>query len=135
MPSYVRRTGAHLYGVVEMSAKLKKFAKEYPKIVGQALKAELAIEMKESMRRTPVKTGALRDSHVLLGPFYDGNRVNAMISAGGELPYAVRVHENLEAYHPHGQAKFLESTLMESARFMSRRIAARIQFKTGMLVG
>lgn len=135
MPSYVRKSGATLRGWTEMSQKLKNFAKKYPKVVGRALRDELKIEMKESMRRTPVATGALRDSHELLGPEYGpGTRIAASISVGANLEYAVRVHEMVELHHRVGQAKFLESTLMESARFMNRRIAERIRFKTDMIV-
>lgn len=32
----------------------------------------------------------------------------AKVVVGYSAPYAAAVHENLAAYHPHGQAKFLE---------------------------
>jgi hypothetical protein len=53
--------------------------------------------------------------------------IYALIVAGGPAaPYAIYVHEDLEAIHPVGQAKFIESVLLESRPFMAARIAKRI---------
>ena len=50
------------------------------------------------------------------------------IEVGGPAaPYAVVVHEDLEAFHPTGQAKYLESTIMQSAPFMLDRISKRLK--------
>jgi hypothetical protein len=109
--------------------KLKRRLDRRPKLatqVGKALYAEYAIEMKESMRRTPVEYGTLRASHEELGPNYDDG-ISVSIHVGGPAaPYAVYVHENLEAYHKVGQAKFLESTILESRPYMAARVAKRL---------
>jgi hypothetical protein len=97
--------------------------------VAQALQAEAEIEKTESMRRTPVDTGNLRATHIVTKPEIHGDRVTVRIAVGGpSAPYALRVHEDLQAFHRVGQAKFLESTLKESAPFMATRIARRLQF-------
>jgi hypothetical protein len=114
-------------GADDLKATLRRLMAEAPKEVGRALYQEAKIEAKESMRRTPVDTGALKGSHETLPPEYDGPEVSVKIVVGGPAaPYAVVVHENLEAHHPNGQAKFLESTINESRPFMADRLAKRI---------
>jgi hypothetical protein len=127
MPSSISTSGARVRGLVEMSRKIQELKERFPKEVGQAIQEELAIEMAESKKRTPVKTGKLRDSHRVMATDYRGNKIIGKIVVGEGLDYGVRVHEDLHAFHPHGQAKFLESTILESARHMSARIARRIR--------
>jgi hypothetical protein len=105
-------------------------AREIPKEVGAALQEEMRIEMREAQRRTPVLTGALRDSFKLSGPKIDsrGNASVEITCGGRSAPYAGYVHENLEAHHRVGQAKFLESTLRESSPHMALRVSRRIAF-------
>ena len=121
---------------------------------------EALIEQKESMRRTPVLTGALRASHetekpVMVNPkeavirilvggpagagfarfaksrLAKGKRVSlqgtsAIAQVVDPSGYALYVHENLDADHHVGQAKFLESTINESRPYMPGRVAKRI---------
>lgn len=54
----------------------------------------------------PIETGFLRSS----GTLYEYNNYIRIIY---ECPYAIYVHENLEAVHPFGQAKFLETAAQE----------------------
>lgn len=117
-----------LNGLDALVAKLRTMAQDTPKRVGSALYAEAGIEMTEAKRRTPVETGALRSTGVVAEPELSGNRVTVAMGFGGPaVDYAVPVHENLEAHHPRGQAKFLESVLNEAAPFLGQRIAARLQ--------
>jgi hypothetical protein len=98
--------------------------------IEDAVKAEMRIELAEVKRRTPLDTGALRASEYVDGPFVERGRIYASIVAGGPTaPYAMIVHENLEAFHRIGQAKYLESVLRESAQFMAARIARRLSVK------
>jgi hypothetical protein len=112
---------------------LERAARGIENEFARALYEEAVIEMTESIQRTPVKTGALRGSHTLDGPHrgfgvFGGNDIEVVIRVGGvAAPYAVIVHEDLEAFHKVGQAKFLESTIHESARFFAARIAKRVQ--------
>lgn len=111
-----------------MKARLRKFAQDFPKKVGAALYIETQIETKEAKRRTPVKHGALRGTVHTEGPVFEGKSIYCMIVAGGPAaPYAVYVHENLDAFHSVGQAKFIESVVLESRPFMAQRVARRLR--------
>lgn len=113
-------------GGAELMATLAALADNFPDEMAAAVRAELEIESTESQRRTPVDTGALRSSHRVTVEG-EGRDVVGTISVGGPAaPYALAVHENLEAFHPVGQAKFLESTMAESAKYLGQRIAARM---------
>lgn len=113
-----------LHGTEQMIAKLVKIAQAYPDVVGKALYQEGEIEMTEAKRRTPVDTGALRATGVVNPPERNGSHISVTLTFG--TLYAVFVHEDLEAFHKIGQAKFLESTLQESASHMAERVGKRI---------
>lgn len=109
-------------------ARLQALARKMPNEIARALYEEALIEQKESMRRTPVLTGALRASHQVLSPVINRGDVSVSIVVGGPAaPYAWEVHENIDAEHKNGQSKFLESTIMESRPFIPERIARRIE--------
>ncbi len=117
-------------GLDQVMRRLRAIADQLPHEIGRALYEEAQIEKNESMRRTPVDTGALRASHEVSAPVIAGHDISVTISVGGaSAPYAIYVHENLEALHPTGQAKFLESTILESKPYLARRIAARINLE------
>ncbi len=118
--------GFRLDGAKEMSQKLAALAAKFPRTVARAMEEEMDIEMAESQNRTPVLTGLLKSSHQRLSATIVGNQISCVIEV--TAPYAINVHENLYAFHRVGQAKFLESTLNESRRFMGSRIARRVQF-------
>ena len=93
-----------------------------------ALYQEALDQTAESMRRTPVDTSTLQKTHKTSLPVWKGDFVEVAITAGGATaPYAVPVHERTEVLHNPGQAKFLESTVLESAPFLLKRIAARLK--------
>ena len=117
-----------IVGLDALVAKLRAIATATPTRAAAALYAEAGIEMTEAKRRTPVETGALRSTGVVADPEVTGARVTVLMGFGGPaVDYAVPVHENLEAHHPRGQAKFLESVLNESAPFLAQRIGTRLQ--------
>ena len=109
---------------------LLSFKRNFGKHLGRALYQETSIELTEVKRRTPVDKGALRASERLEGPLRTGPNesiIYMLILAGGPAaPYAIYVHEDLEAIHPVGQAKFIESVLLESRPYMAARVAKRI---------
>ena len=108
-------------------AKLAAITSTIPLAVSRALYEVALEEAKESMKRTPVDTGALRASHEVQPPKWSGRDLSVMIQVGGPAAgYAVIVHEDLEADHKVGQAKFLESTLNESGPHIPKRVANRI---------
>lgn len=96
--------------------------------VSNALLAEAEIEMTEAKKRTPVDTGALRGSGHVGGPFRRNGGIEVVMGFGGPAaPYAIHVHERLDVFHRVGQAKFLESVLLESAPYFPQRVAERIR--------
>jgi hypothetical protein len=109
--------------------KMQTLLKAVPNIMSAAIRAEAEIEATESKRRTPVDLGNLRASIHVEGPdkLSNGSVTVAIVAGGPAAPYALYVHENLEAYHTVGQAKFIESTLKESAPFLPARMAKRVQ--------
>jgi hypothetical protein len=118
-----------LTGEEKVRARLLAYANQIPEICESALYEEGSIEMTESMRKTPVDTGALRASHTLKTK-RRGNEISAVIGVGGPAaPYSVYVHEDEDAHHPVGEAKFLESTILQSKPYMATRLANRIREK------
>ena len=117
-----------IVGIDQVARRLLSVAAAIPVRAGAALFQEAQIERAESMRRTPVDTSALRGSHEVIGPMYRGRDISVSIQVGGAAaPYAIPVHENLEAFHPKGgQAKFLESTINESRPHIVARVARRM---------
>ena len=108
----------------------------YPQQFGAALRRVGEIDMTEAKQRTPVKTGALRASGTVWGPMQDGGDLVVVMGFGVvpsvSVAYAVEVHENLEAHHPRGgQAKFLESVVLESAPYLAQRVAEQIEAGAG----
>lgn len=114
-------------GMQQMQAKIRAAARKFPLEAGRALYVETEIEATECKRRTPVDTGALVNSEHVEGPEISAGQVSTKIVAGGPAaPYALIVHEDLDALHKVGQAKFIESTLNESAPSLAARVARRI---------
>ncbi len=100
-----------------------------PNEVARALGIELeTVELPEVYRRTPLDKGPLRESLRVDGPhIIPGRQIQGGIAAGGPTaPYAIYVHEDLEADHPIGEAKFIESTLRESSPHLGRRVGRRM---------
>jgi hypothetical protein len=120
-------------GVKEMIRRISVIRQKFPNEIGRALRQEIELEATEAKRRTPVDRGNLRASIHVKGPEVSGRRIWCRIVAGGNAaPYAIYVHENLEANHDSppfsgGQAKFIESVILESAPHMPARIAARVK--------
>lgn len=115
-----------------MQSKVARIAKQFPDQVAAAVTEEAEIEATEVRRRTPVATGALKGTIHVVPPErtgFAGRVIEAYVVAGGvAAPYALIVHEDLEAFHPVGQAKYLESVILESRPFMGERIARRVEF-------
>lgn len=121
-------------GAEQILKRLNKLADTLPDLVGAAMRAEAEIEMTEAKKRTPVDTGALRASGRVEGPRRFGRDLTVYLRFGGaSVDYAWRVHEDLEMFHRVGQAKFLESVLLESAPYMALRIAYRVKLMKSLL--
>lgn len=119
-------------GVGQMQRAIRLVTEKFPDGVGQALYEEMKIEAKASQARTPYLTHALQLTHTVEKPVKANRTTYVSITVGGvEAPYAVYVHEDPDAVHPHGEYKFLEKTLRESRPFMGERVARRLQRELG----
>lgn len=121
-------TGASMSGGDAMRQRLARIRTQFPNAVAEALFQEAQIELTEVKRRTPVDKGTLRASEHIIGPIIRGKSIYVLIAAGGPAaPYAIYVHENLDAFHKVGQAKYIESVILESRPYMAARVAKRMQ--------
>lgn len=129
-------SGARLTGGKAMRAKLQRVREKFKDRVVAALSIETEVEVTEVKRRTPVDKGPLRASVHQEGPERVGRIVTTRIVAGGPAaPYAIYVHEDMTAIHPVGQAKFIESVILESRAYMGARVARRIELTDALLAG
>lgn len=72
----------------------------------------------------PVKTGALRSTGMVQLPEIDSKSVSVTLSYGGpSVDYAIIVHEDMTAHHPHGQAKYLETPLKASLEQIANKLS------------
>jgi hypothetical protein len=114
-------------GLDKLRGALKKLEKSFPEEVGRALYREALEVERVSRSRTPVRFGVLKASHVTAEPKRDRGGLTVTISVGGPAAgYAIYVHENLEAHHHVGQAKFLESALKDASAGLADRVARRV---------
>lgn len=130
--------GGKVHGGPEMIAKLRLFAKKYPKKIGSATYQLSQEIMTESKKRCPVwdpavpipaghVPGSLRASGYVSPPQYEGGRIFCILSyGGGAVTYAIYVHENPDVFHAIGQWKYLQSVIDEYTPFIGARIAVII---------
>ena len=118
--------------VSKVTLNLETFAKQFAyEDMAKALYQEALLVAENSKALTPVDTGALRASHTVSEPITDSDGISVKIGAGGPTaPYSVYVHEDLEAHHEVGQAKFLQTAVSNAARTLPMRIAARLRRMT-----
>jgi len=105
------------------------------KALGVGLYREGLGIMAASQGLVPVDTSALRSSGYVLPPEYDDKSVIVYLGYGGPAAkinpktgestagYALYVHENLDAFHPVGTAKYLELPFDQAKRGMDERLA------------
>lgn len=129
-----------LIGMKELTNKLKK----YPGIADQVTRKHLFQEaegiMSAAKDLTPVKTSALKNSgHVQL-PKAGRRGIEIELGFGGvagsgnqgstnkeDVGYAIRVHEDLNAYHKVGHAKFLELPFNQASEGLKNRLSAALR--------
>jgi hypothetical protein len=112
---------------------LLEMGKRGQKAVDRAVYEFGQVEMKEMKRRVPVDTGTLKDSGFVEKPVRDGMNVRLTLGFGGAAEaYAIYVHEDLEAVHRVGEAKFVESVLNESTPYFAVRVAQSLYRELGL---
>jgi hypothetical protein len=79
----------------------------------------------KSVKECPVDTGTLRRSHTV-EEVKDGAD-EYTVAMGYNTDYAIYVHENLQATHSKGKAKFLEDPVNANMDNLEKRIAKAIQ--------
>jgi hypothetical protein len=115
-------------GAAEMKSKLLAIARKTPTAIERAVYEFASVEMAESKKLVPVDTGTLRDSGMVDQPVRTATGVTVTLGYGGAAEeYALIVHEDLEAFHKTGQAKYLEQPLKESAPHFLSRVTATVQ--------
>ena len=109
-------------------AGLKKAGATYQEKLSYAMRTVMEEKRTIVVKRTPKDTGTLRNTIHVDGPHVRGRRITVMIVAGGPAaPYAVVQHENLQFKHKEGQAKYLESVILEARSTIGRDIAALVK--------
>jgi len=137
--SFVR---VKIRGVDKMANNLKRFEQQITQHCKDALYEEsLENIIKPSQAQTPVDTGALRSSGYTNRPEEKGSLIYTNCGFGtddiinpktGEptSAYAVKVHEDLTAFHRVGKAKFLEDVVVlrknEFANNIGRGLTRRL---------
>jgi hypothetical protein len=106
---------------------------------GVALYREADGIIQESQGLVPVDTGALRSSKYTEEPKTEGNMVTVDFGYGGPAAqinpktgestegYALYVHENLDAFHKVGTAKFLEMPFDQAREGMADRVRNNVR--------
>lgn len=117
-----------------MQENILEIARQARAAVGEGLYEFGEEEMAESKRLVPVDTGTLRDSGRVEEPVWKGrHRISMELGYGGAAEeYAIIVHEDTEAFHAVGQAKFLEHPLKQSMPYLADRVGAKVVRKLGM---
>lgn len=123
-------------GVKEVQRTLAKMGAAATGGLARELYREGEQIMTVSKPLVPVDTGALRSTGHVKPPEIEGHQVRVTMGYGGPagaevggvyVGYALKVHEDLAAFHPTGQAKYLEQPAMEAAKGMPERVAAGLE--------
>lgn len=123
-----------LIGAKEMQANLLKLSRDFKKSLERNIKKFAEEEMREMKRRTPVDTGTLRSSGFVENPkWVEAHTLRVELGFGGPAEsYAIYVHEDLEAFHRVGEAKFVERPLNESAPYFLERVMRGVAKDLGL---
>lgn len=132
-------------GVDKLKRTLERLGAKAPEKLAPLLYQEGETIMREAKELTPVDTGALRSTgHVQLpvltekgasvtlgfggpaGATFTNKATGRVVKRGERIGYAVWVHEDMTAFHPVGQAKFLEEPFKKHAKAMPSRLAAKL---------
>lgn len=118
-----------LAGVQEMIANFQKLKSGYRRSVLKAIHKFGRIELGEMKKITPFETGELVDSG-----FYEvevsGNLIKLIM--GFSAHHAIFVHEDLEAFHSRGQAKYFEIPWNAAMPHFLERVAADVKSDLGL---
>lgn len=97
-------------GMRETLKTLRSTHKNYGILYERGARKAAVFLRDRSLDICPIDTGALRASVFIR---VNGKGFEAVAIVGYDIFYAVYVHENLENFHPVGQAKYLEQPIRE----------------------
>lgn len=115
----------HMTGLNEVEANINRLIKNNWKDAKRGLLHEANIILDKSIKQTPIEFGVLRGSGTVEETKEDKDEYEVTI--GFNTEYAAAVHENLNAYHSKGKAKYLEDPLMARVDDIPKNIAKRIK--------
>lgn len=98
-----------LRGYEKVRAELLRQMRICPPAAGAMLYAFGTRVMRDSVKRTPTQTGELKESAYVTAPQMSSTRQAVEVGYGSH--HAVQVHEETEASHDDGEAKFLQRAL------------------------
>jgi hypothetical protein len=119
-----------LKGVSEMKTKLLMLSRGSREAAIEGVDIFGNTEMNEMQARVPVKTGELKSSGYVDRPVVRGTHITQEMGFTAE--HAMVVHEDLEAFHYNGEAKFMESVHNESEPYFATRVGNYVKRKLGL---
>jgi len=119
---------SYVSGEKEVQVNISRLIRENWKDAKKALLQEGNIILNDSIKQTPVEFGDLRRSGTV--EEVKDTKKEYEIAIGFNTTYAAAVHEDLNAHHPVGKAKYLEDPLMARVDDIPKNIAKRV--KAGM---
>jgi hypothetical protein len=99
-----------IIGGGNISGKIAALNQAYGRAYSRAVKRAGLLVQREAQKKTPVDTGLLRKSAKTAA---NGSGFDTEVQVSFSTNYAIYVHEDLEAYHEVGEAKFLERAATE----------------------
>jgi len=124
----VAKVTASLTGVKKLDKKLKKYTSRTLEEVAVHLNREAEGIMSQSKELVPVDTGTLRSSGHVKDAVIKGRKVQVQLGYGGAgAEYAKIVHEDLNAFHTVGMAKYLSIPYRKAVKGVAKRISVRLK--------
>jgi hypothetical protein len=127
-------SGTMLIGQEKLAARLSVLDKEMNHRTAEALRKAGGEIIRVAIPKTPLATGELRARSFNEGPLQDGDKHTQVVGyekfSGNwdqDNAYAVSVHENLEAHHSVGEAKFLEHAVQETESYLLKYLAKEMK--------
>ncbi len=120
--------GSDITAKLTGSKRLNKKLLKYPDIALFEITKHLTQEaegiMTAAKQLVPVDTGNLRASGFVRFPEIGRKKVNVQLGFGGPAAaYALRVHEDLNAFHTVGTAKYLSMPFRQAKKGLPKRLA------------
>lgn len=117
----------HITGLEQVEANINRLVRNNWNDAKKGLLEEANIVLNQSIRQTPREFGDLRRSGTVEET--KDTKHEYEVTIGFNESYAAAIHENLNAHHDIGKAKYLEDPLMARVDDITKNIAKRIRNK------